>query len=73
MTNMIYVIFSVANIADVDFSKVIETSQYTLRLSIDGTKTILKFKGETPDFLIGLQQYNKSEIIEILSTPEWVY
>jgi hypothetical protein len=73
MTNMIYVICSVANIADVDFSKVIETSQYTLRLSIDGTKTILKFKGETPDFLIGLQQYNKSEIIEILSTPEWVY
>jgi hypothetical protein len=73
MTNMIYVIFSVANIADVDFSKVIETSQYTLRLSIDGTKTILKFKGETPDFLIGLQQYNKSEIIEILSTPEWAY
>jgi hypothetical protein len=73
MTNMIYVIFSVANIADIDFSKVIETSQYTLRLSIDGTKTILKFKGETPDFLIGLQQYNKSEIIEILSTPEWVY
>lgn len=70
---MIYVIFSVANIADVDFSKVIETSQYTLRLSIDGTKTILKFKGETPDFLIGLQQYNKSEIIEILSTPEWAY
>jgi hypothetical protein len=73
MTNMIYVIFSAANIADVDFSKVIETSQYTLRLSIDGTKTILKFKGETPDFLIGLQQYNKSEIIEILSTPEWAY
>jgi hypothetical protein len=73
MTNMIYVIFSVANIADVDFSKVIETSQYTLRLSIDGTKTILKFKGETPDSLIGLQQYNKSEIIEILSTPEWAY
>ena len=70
---MIYVIFSVANIADVDFSKVIETSQYTLRLSIDGTKTILKFKGETPDFLIGLQQYNKYEIIEILSTPEWAY
>lgn len=70
---MIYVIYNVTNIADVDFSKVIETSQYTLRLSIDGTKTILKFRGETPDFLIGLQQYNKSEIIEILSTPEWVY
>ena len=59
------------DVSNIDFSQIGETSQDTLRLSIDGTKTVLKFTGETPSFLVGLQQYNHSEILPIMATPEW--
>lgn len=68
---MVYVIYNMADVLNIDFSLVEETSQDTLRLSIDETKTVLKFKGETPSFLVGLQQYNHSEILAIMHTSEW--
>ena len=68
---MIYVIYNMADVLNIDFSLVEETSQDTLRLSIDKTKTVLKFKGETPSFLVGLQQYNHSEILAIMHSSEW--
>lgn len=68
---MIYVIYDMANISQVDFSEVIQTSEATLRLSIDGKKTVLKFEGDTPSFLVGLKQYNHSEILAVMNTPEW--
>ena len=68
---MIYVIYNMANVSSIDFSQVIETSEDTLRLSIDGTKTVLKFEGETPAFLVGLEQYNHSEILAIMASSDW--
>ena len=68
---MKYVIFDIQNINIVDFNLVEQTSLETLRLSIDKTKCVLKFKGETPAFLVGLQQYNHDEILAIMSTSEW--
>tara|TARA_R110002073_G_scaffold26388_2_gene86593 strand:- start:27 stop:245 length:219 start_codon:yes stop_codon:yes gene_type:complete len=68
---MIYVIYDMANVATIDFSQVEETSQDTLRLSLNGTKTVLKFIGETPNFLVGLQQYNHQEILVVMKSAEW--
>ena len=68
---MIYVIYDMANVATIDFSQVDETSQDTLRLSLDGTKTVLKFIGETPNFLVGLQQYNHQEILVVMKSDKW--
>ena len=68
---MIYVIYDMANISQVDFSKVHQTSEATLRLSVDEKETVLKFTGNTPAFLVGLQQYTHSEILAIMNTPEW--
>ena len=68
---MKYVIFDIANIDLVDFTKVQETSRDTLRLSLDGSKCILKFIGDTPEFLVGLQQYNYEEILQITSGFDW--
>ena len=68
---MIYIIYNMTDVSNIDFSLVEETSQDTLRLSIDKTKTVLKFKGETPSFLLGLQQYNHSEILAIMHSSEW--
>ena len=39
--------------------------------NIDFSKTVLKFEGETPSFLVGLQQYTHSEILGIMRTSEW--
>jgi hypothetical protein len=68
---MRYVIYNMENIELVDFSQVKETSRDTLRLSLDQTKCVLKFEGDTPDFLVGLQQYNYEEILEIMYSSEW--
>ena len=68
---MIYVIYDMANISQVDFSQVHQTSEATLRLSVDEKETVLKFTGNTPTFLVGLKQYNHSEILAIMNTPEW--
>ena len=68
---MIYVIYDMANVATIDFSQVEETNQDTLRLSLNGTKTVLKFIGETPNFLVGLQQYNHQAISVVMKSAEW--
>ena len=68
---MKYVIFEMINANLINFSLVEQTSLETLRLSLDTTKCVLKFKDETPAFLVGLQQFNHNEILELMSTSEW--
>ena len=70
---MIYVIYNMEDASNIDFSKVVESSLDTLRLSVDGTKTVLKFQGETPEFLEGVQQYNHAQTLEIMHSEEWTH
>lgn len=73
-----YAIFSTSEIDKIDFTKVLENSPDTLRKSLDGTLTFVKWQNEsspTPDFIntmntvVGI--YNYDEIVEILAGPEW--
>ena len=66
-----YVIIEAPEVGNVDFDQVLETSADTLRYSVDGTKTFVKFEGDTPSFLIGEPQYDHAEILNILSGAEW--
>lgn len=66
-----YVITNSSDVSSVDFNEVAETSADTLRYSLDGTKTFVKFEGDTPAFLEGKTQYTHSEILDILATEEW--
>ena len=66
-----YVIINASDLDSVDFSRVKETSADTVRYSLDGTKTFVKFEGDTPSFLIGEPQYTHAEILEVLSGAEW--
>jgi hypothetical protein len=66
-----YVIIDASEVGNVDFSQVHETSADTLRYSVDGTKTFVKFEGDTPSFLIGEPQYTHADILNILDGPEW--
>ena len=66
-----YVIIDSSEVSSVDFNQVLETSAETLRFSLDGTKTFVKYEGDQPSFLIGKTEYTHEEILSILSGPEW--
>lgn len=73
--NRNFAIFSTTEIDKIDFSQVLETSADTLRVSTDSTKTFVKWDGEAPSFIQELTTlegpYTYTEILDILSTPEW--
>ena len=66
-----YVIIDASEVSSVDFDQVAETSADTLRYSVDGTKTFVKYEGTQPSFLLGKTEYTHEEILTILSGPEW--
>ena len=66
-----YVIIDASEVSAVDFDQVLETSAETLRFSVDGTKTFVKFEGDTPSFLEGKTAYTHSEMLAILAGEEW--
>jgi hypothetical protein len=74
--NRQFAIFSTTELNQIDFTEVLETSAETCRLSTDGTKTFVKWDGETPppsvQALTTIEgYYTYEEILNILSTPEW--
>ena len=66
-----YVILDASEVSSVDFDQVLETSAETLRFSLDGTKTFVKFEGDTPSFLEGKTANTHTEMLEILAGEEW--
>jgi len=66
-----YVILNTSELESVDFDQVLQTSDDTLRYSLDGSKFVVKFEGDTPSFLEDKTQYTHSEILTILATDEW--
>ncbi len=67
-----YVIINADEVSSVNFDQVDETSESTIRYSLDGSLTFVKFDSDTtPSFLDGKTQYTHSEILAILATDEW--
>ena len=68
-----YVILNADEVSSIDFNQVHETSADTLRYNVNpvGTKTFVKFDGDTPSFLIGKTTNTHSEMLEILASDEW--
>lgn len=71
-----FMIFLVSELHLVDFSQVLETSADTVRRSVDGLKTFVKWDGEAvPSSVEALTTkegpYTYEEMLEILATPEW--
>lgn len=75
MNNRQYIIFNVSELPNIDFNVVLETSFETVRRSLDGTKTFVKWENEMPKCIQSLTTkegpYSHSEILEILNTQEW--
>ena len=77
--NLHYCIIDWEDVKAINFTHVQESVPESLRRSIDGTKTFVKYEGEQPEFifhiagsLIGLPEYTHQEFLEILKGPEWV-
>jgi len=74
--NREFMIFNISELDIIDFTQVLETSIDTVRKSVDGTKTFVKWNGETiPSSVETLTTkegpYTYEEILVILATEEW--
>ena len=73
--NRKFMIFNMSELSQIDFSTVLETSAETVRKSVDGTKTFVKWDGTMPTCVSNLTTkegpYTYDEILVILATPEW--
>jgi len=73
--NREFMIFSVTELDQIVFTEVLETSADTVRKSVDGTKTFVKWDGTMPECVANLTTkegpYTYEEILVILATPEW--
>ena len=73
--NRSYLIFNMSEVDSIDFNNVLETSTETLRLSVDETKSFVKWEGETPSFVSDLTNtegpYSHSQILEVLAGEDW--
>ena len=70
-----YITISTDELSLVDFNEVMETSEDTVRLSVDGLQTVLKWEGDEPSFVSTLSSYEgpytHEEILALMATPEW--
>jgi len=69
--NRKWVIVNVSAITDEMISNAIQTSLDTLRKSLDNSKAILKWDGDTPSCFDGITTYNHSEIRTELAGSDW--
>ena len=70
-----YLVIKTSELEAVDFSQVLETSTNTVRRSLDGTKTFIKWEGDQPAFVSNLTgtegPYTNVELKAILDTDVW--
>ena len=73
--NREYIVFNVSEKDSIDYNEVLENSADSLRLSLDGEKTFIKYAGDMPDSVSSLETKeavrSHSEIKELLGTDNW--
>ena len=72
-----YVILNSADLVNVDFTQVGETSDQTIRYSLDQSQFVLKYEGgHIPTFIsdgtiVPAQTLDHAGALTLMSTPEW--
>lgn len=73
--NRKYVVIPYSEIGNVDFTQVMETSMETVRRSVNGNLTFVKYIGEMPSSIFDIanksQEYSHQEFLDILSGLDW--
>ena len=70
-SNRNWIIINVSDITDEMISNAIQISMDTLRKTLDGSKAILKWDGDTPSCFDGLTTYSHSEMRTELAKSDW--
>ena len=70
-SNRNWIIVNVSDITEEMFENAIETSMNSLRKSLDDSKAILKWDGDTPSCFDGMTIYSHSEILAELRKADW--
>ena len=71
-SNRHWVIINTDDVTDEMIKVSIQSGRETLRKSLDGSKAVLKWNGNTPSCFEGITIYNHSEVLEILRGDDWV-
>jgi hypothetical protein len=70
-----FMIFNISELNQIDFNTVKETSIDTIRISVDGTKTFVKWDGDIPECIANLTTkegpYTYDEMLDIITTDKW--
>jgi hypothetical protein len=71
-----FMIFNCSELSAIDFQEVLETDDGTVRRSVDGTKTFVKWDGSSipqcvQDLTTKEGPYTYEEILDILATAFW--
>ena len=72
-----YIIVNIADLSNVDFSQVAETSEQTIRKSLDETQFVLKYEhDEIPTFISDgtitpVSTLTHSECLVLMASAEW--
>lgn len=72
-----YIIVNIADLPNVDFSQVAETSEQTIRKSLDETQFVLKYEhDEIPTFITDgtitpVSTLSHSECLVLMASAEW--
>jgi hypothetical protein len=72
-----FAIFFTTELNQINFDEVLETSADTVRTSVNGTKTFVKWDGETPPPSVEALEtiegyYTYTEMLDVLSGEEWI-
>lgn len=72
--NLTYTVINVSDITPSILNDCLETNIHTLARSVDGTQSILKWKGDPPSWVVtlGLSTYTNSEIRILIKTTPWL-
>jgi hypothetical protein len=71
-----FAIFFTTDLNQINFDEVLETSADTVRTSVNGIKTFVKWDGETPPPSVEALEtiegyYTYTEMLDVLSGEEW--
>jgi hypothetical protein len=74
--NKNFMIFNISELSNINFTQVLETSSDTIRTSVNGLKTFVKWEGDTPLCVNSLTTkegpYTYEEMSTILSSSDWI-
>lgn len=73
--NRKYVVIYYNDIRQIDFSDILESSIETVRRSVDGNLTFVKYEGDMPPSVEALtnksQEFTHEQFLLVLASPDW--